>query len=102
MGRVTYRLKVSGMVQGVGFRASMKEVAILHGVDGWVRNTDEGLVEALVQGDPLRVAKVLEWARVGPPGAEVSSVEAVEVKGSPPQKGFHVLLPEWSRSAANR
>lgn len=91
-----------GIVQGVGFRASMKDVAIRHGVDGWVRNSDDGSVEALLQGEHLGVTRVIQWARTGPPGADVSGVKTAEVKDCPPLRGFHVLLPEWSGPPPNR
>ena len=102
MARISYKVTVSGLVQGVGFRASMKDIAIRHAVDGWVRNTEGGSVEALLQGEPAGVNRVLQWAKLGPPGAEVSSVETTQLKECPPQSGFHVLVPEWSGRAPNR
>jgi acylphosphatase len=92
MARVTYKVVISGLVQGVSFRASMRDVAIRHGVKGWVRNRDDGAVEALVQGEEVQVTRLLEWARVGPRGAEVDSLERHELEGYPPQVGFRVLV----------
>jgi len=73
-GVITLKLLISGRVQGVSFRATLRDQAILHGVDGWVRNLQDGSVEALLQGEEADVRAVADWARVGPRGAEVSSV----------------------------
>ncbi|MEM2025613.1 MAG: acylphosphatase [Desulfurococcaceae archaeon] len=67
---------IRGKVQGVFFRQSMKEVATRNGVCGWVRNRSDGrTVEAVLEGPRDAVLKVIEWARVGPPGARVEDVE---------------------------
>ena len=63
-----------------------------HGVEGWVRNRDDGAVEALVQGEEAQVGRLLEWARVGPPGARVVSLERHKLDKCPPQYGFRVLV----------
>ena len=102
MARVTYKVVVSGMVQGVGFRASMRDMAISYGVKGWVRNRGDGSVEALVQGEATQVAGLLEWARVGPPGAQVTSLEKHALEGFPPQTRFRVLVEDWQTGPANR
>jgi acylphosphatase len=67
-----------------------------------VRNRDDGSVEALVQGEEARVTRLLEWARVGPPGADVASLERHELEGFPPQTGFRVLVQDWRRRPLNR
>ena len=92
MAKVSYKVIISGVVQGVSFRASMRDVALRHGIKGWVRNREDGAVEALVQGEVVEVTKLLEWARIGPPGAEVDSLERHELEGYPPQAGFRVLV----------
>jgi acylphosphatase len=97
--RVTYHLEISGLVQGVGFRASMREVALGHALDGWVKNSADGSVEALVQGEREAVAEVIEWAKVGPPGAQVRSVKSLELKDHPRESGFDILVPDWTGSA---
>ena len=83
---------ISGRVQGVAFRASMKDAALRQGVLGWVRNRDDGAVEALVQGEETQVERLLAWARVGPPGAEVTSLERNRLEDCPPHVGFHVFI----------
>jgi acylphosphatase len=76
MERVRAHLFIRGKVQGVFFRRSMKEVATQYGVVGWVRNRSDGrTVEAVLEGSRDAVEKVIEWARVGPPGARVEAVE---------------------------
>ena len=89
---MSYKAVISGRVQGVSFRASMREVAMHHGVHGWVRNRNDGAVEALVQGDEDAVGRLLDWARFGPPGAEVVSLKTKKLEACPPQSGFRVIV----------
>jgi acylphosphatase len=76
---IARRIVVSGRVQGVFFRDTMRRIAGEHGVAGWVRNRDDGTVEAHLEGEPAAVDAVVAWARSGPPRAEVSGVEAGDV-----------------------
>ncbi|MGC5628699.1 acylphosphatase [Georgenia sp. Z1344] len=71
----TVRVIVSGRVQGVGFRAACREAARSRSVSGWVRNTGDGRVEALLTGARRDVDAVLEWCRSGPPAARVDAVD---------------------------
>jgi acylphosphatase len=71
----TIRLRISGLVQGVGFRDAMQREAARLGVAGWVRNCTDGSVEALAQGDAAAVAALAQWAHRGPPAARVERVE---------------------------
>lgn len=72
---VTRRLRISGRVQGVGYRESLRYEADKLGVCGWVRNRRDGSVEALLQGAPEKVDALVGWARRGPPAALVLKVE---------------------------
>ena len=75
-------LKISGRVQGVGFRYSMRDEAERLGVAGWVRNRRDGTVEAVIDGAPDAVEAVLAWARRGPRGASVAEVDVAEIPES--------------------
>ena len=68
------RLLVSGNVQGVFFRQALKVMAIKNNVTGWVRNLDDGRVEALLDGDIDGVNTVVEWAHGGPANSRVDDV----------------------------
>lgn len=70
----TILVRVTGRVQGVGFRASAVRQAHLLGIRGWVRNNADGSVEALLQGDHEQVDRMLSWLHAGPPAARVSEV----------------------------
>jgi acylphosphatase len=69
---------VSGRVQGVFYRASLEREAHGAGVVGWVRNRDDGTVEAVLEGERAGVERVLAWCRQGPPRAEVVDVVVVD------------------------
>lgn len=78
MSIVRRRVLISGMVQGVFFRASTRDAARRAGVSGWVRNLPDGRVEALFEGEAENVAQVVQWCRRGSPGSRVAHVEVVE------------------------
>lgn len=87
---VTRQIRVSGRVQGVGYRASLRDEARRRGVNGWVRNRSDGSVEALLQGTPEAVEALLAWARRGPPGARVSDLAASAADAEPDHAGFEL------------
>ena len=66
---------ISGRVQGVFFRSSVREQASELGVKGWVRNLPEGQVEAVFEGEEEAVKKLIEFCRHGPPRARVSNAD---------------------------
>jgi acylphosphatase len=72
------RLIVRGRVQGVFFRDSIRRFAQQRNVSGWVANRPEGTVEAVLEGDEEAVERVLEFARLGPRGAHVESVDVFD------------------------
>jgi acylphosphatase len=72
----TVRLRITGQVQGVGYRFWMTRTASSLGLRGWVRNRADGSVEALVTGPPEAVAAMVEASRKGPYGADVRNVTA--------------------------
>jgi len=73
----TVRLKITGRVQGVGYRLWATRMAASLGLRGWVRNRSDGSVEALVTGAPRDIATMVEASRKGPIGAHVTEVTAV-------------------------
>ncbi len=76
MNTITVRVVISGRVQGVGYRESMRMVAQALDVTGWVRNCADGGVEATVQGEEHAVERLIAWCHNGPPGANVQFVQA--------------------------
>ena len=72
---VRVRVKITGRVQGVYFRASAVAEAQRLGVTGWVANAVDGSVEAVAEGTRARIEELLAWCRQGPPGAKVMNVE---------------------------
>jgi acylphosphatase len=72
------RVVVSGQVQGVFFRDSCRERAEAAGLSGWVRNLDDGRVEAVFEGDRDAVAGLVRWCAEGPEKAAVRDVQSVE------------------------
>jgi acylphosphatase len=72
------RVIVSGRVQGVFFRDTTRQRAESAGVAGWVRNTPDGSVEAVFEGEPDAIDRMVEFARRGPSRADVASVEVIE------------------------
>ena len=77
----THHLRIHGRVQGVWFRESMRAEAERLNVTGWVRNTPEGTVEAVIQGPAAAVEAMIEWTRTGPPLARVDRIEVGEAQG---------------------
>lgn len=77
----TRHLVIVGHVQGIGFRHAMAMKAAEIGITGWVRNRSDGAVEAIVQGSPEAVARMLAWARHGPRSARVDRVEVEPGEG---------------------
>jgi acylphosphatase len=68
---------VSGKVQGVFFRSGTKDKADELCLTGWVRNLQDGRVEAVFEGEEGRVEKMVEWCRKGPEYARVTGVEVI-------------------------
>ena len=68
-------LIIKGKVQGVFFRASAKDKADDLGIKGWVKNTPEGDVEIMANGNQMAVDEFIQWCRTGPSKAKVTSVD---------------------------
>ena len=83
------RVVVSGRVQGVFFRDSVRRIADERGVAGWVTNRDDGKVEAVFEGEADAVEALIDFCRTGP---ENAAVENADVSDEEPQgdAGFRV------------
>ncbi|HZY68105.1 MAG TPA: acylphosphatase [Devosia sp.] len=85
--------RITGRVQGVGFRNWMEATARRLGLSGWVRNRRDGSVEASISGDTSKVDELLTLCWAGPPSAKV---EEVETESTEPTQaaGFKTLPTE--------
>lgn len=82
--------RVTGVVQGVGFRYATVNEARRLALTGWVRNTDDGAVEVLAEGTSEAVAALTAWLNRGPPGAFVRDVSVAERPYRGTYDGFSV------------
>ncbi|CAN5808017.1 acylphosphatase [soil metagenome] len=79
MDDVRRRVVVGGRVQGVFFRDECRRRARELGLRGWVSNRPDGRVEIEAEGSPDVVDRLVDWARTGPPHAEVAGVEVTDL-----------------------
>jgi len=87
--RISFR--VSGQVQGVGFRWFVKETAAGLGLSGWVRNVADGSVEGEVRGPVPELDNFLNALKAGHSGADVEKTETQELMDSAPaEKDFYI------------
>ncbi|HEX4495904.1 MAG TPA: acylphosphatase [Thermoanaerobaculia bacterium] len=90
-GGQAFRIRVSGRVQGVGFRWFVRQAAgEVGGLTGRVRNLADGRVEVEVAGDGSRLEAFRERLRQGPPGARVTGLEEHEISPVPAWDGFDI------------
>ncbi|MDE3156768.1 MAG: acylphosphatase [Acidobacteriota bacterium] len=89
--RIARRYLVEGRVQGVGFRFFTREAAMREGIAGWVRNTPEGQVEIVAEGESESMVRFEHAIRHGPPRARV---EAVRTEGQLPSGDYQWFTVE--------
>lgn len=87
--RLAQRFVVHGRVQGVGYRSFAEKAASIAGVSGWVRNRDDGTVEAVAAGTRQQLDTFAGYLRKGPRWSEVRRVEVAECE-PPAMRGFAV------------
>ena len=78
MAKVRKHITIRGRVQGVWFRASTRDNALAHSVNGWVKNTFAGHVEAVFEGEEQDVKAVIAWCHTGPSAAVVKEVKVAD------------------------
>ena len=83
-------VRITGVVQGVGYRAWAEEAAKARGLSGWVRNRRDGSVEAVIAGPDDKVSEMLAYFWQGPANSRVERAEA-EATTTPMQLGFRTL-----------
>ena len=81
------RLRITGRVQGVGYRDWARRRAQALALDGWVRNCSDGAVELLAAGDDAAISRLIDDCRQGPASAHVVAVDIGEEAEAPPS-GF--------------
>lgn len=81
---------ISGRVQGVCFRAMTQQTALNLKLTGWVRNMDDGRVEALLEGEDAAVDQMVVWCKTGPPAARVDDIEIIEKPYMGNLRSFHI------------
>lgn len=81
---------ITGRVQGVFYRAFTEEVARSLRLGGWVRNTPEGWVEAVFEGEKADIAKAISQCYQGPPAAKVQGIDVKWEEFTGELSPFHV------------
>lgn len=89
-GRTRRHVIVSGRVHGVFFRDTTRREAERLGVDGWVRNRDDGTVEAVFEGPLAAIEAMLDFCRRGPERADVDRIEVAVTQPLEGLTGFEV------------
>jgi len=83
-----YSIIILGKVQGVSYRYYAKQKALEIGIKGWIKNLDNGNVEAFAVGNEKALRKFFEWCKAGPEMAEVRKIELNEIRGYEKPESF--------------
>lgn len=90
---LTCELRITGDLEGVGYRWSLARLARSMGLSGWVQKQGDGQVQAVISGPTEAVQSMIEWARRGTVGARVQSVQVSDAQGS--FEGFEQRESAW-------
>ena len=85
-----YRVQIEGRVQGICFRHYTQQEANRLDISGWVRNCEDGSVEALICGNDNQLNAMLTWLRHGPSSARVSATRVEPAEASSLSTGFRI------------
>jgi acylphosphatase len=88
---IKIKVLISGKVQGVFFRFNTKKNADELGLSGWVKNTKDGKVEALFEGDEKDIYKMIEWCSKGPSNSKVTKVDVFKKKYVKEYNNFSII-----------
>jgi len=89
--KLNTKVVISGRVQGVWFRQNTKNKAEQLGVKGWVKNTDDGNVEAVFEGEEDAIGEMIKWCHHGPKLAKVTNIETTQSDYKKLYKDFRIL-----------
>lgn len=87
---VQYEIKITGHVQGVGFRYFSHKKANELGIKGWVRNSTDGSVVIVAQGNEFDINTFIDFLKIGPRLSNVSHISKVKMKGLGNFSSFNV------------
>ena len=91
MSNQRLRLFVTGRVQGVFFRQSLKAKSVQNNIFGWVKNLEDGRVECILEGTEENISVLVKWAHSGPANSIVENVEICNEKFNNKFTKFDVL-----------
>ncbi len=86
------KLRITGVVQGVGYRAWARRLARELNVLGYVRNMDDGSVEMVICAPENIMTVMINAAKKGPPASVVKSVEVEDIEFEPSKEGFEIWM----------
>jgi acylphosphatase len=85
-----YEIKITGRVQGVGYRYFVQRIAAGLNIDGWVRNTYDGGVLVMAKGEKADIETFLDHLRLGPPLARITNIIKQDIVVDESLKGFRI------------
>jgi len=74
------KVVIKGLVQGVFYRVHTKNTADKLGIKGYVKNLANGSVEAVFEGDPDAIARMIDWCLKGPEISRIDNIQTQEIK----------------------